>query len=271
MLRTEVDTEELDWPHMLQWAIEGCGVRAVYQPIVDLARGTVVGYEALVRFVGYPVRSPEPWLAIARERDCSADLQASALRAGLANRAGLPPNCFLTVNVGPEVLHTPVVRKVWADEGDLRGVIVELTEHVAIDDHTTLEPDLDRLRAAGARIAVDHAGAGHAGLTQLLALRPAMIKLGRGLITDIDTDDAKRALVEMAGTLAERNDAWLLAEGIEREAELTTLAGLHVPLAQGYHLARPGRPWAGVTETAGRALLDHQHERATGGPPRYRG
>jgi EAL domain-containing protein (putative c-di-GMP-specific phosphodiesterase class I) len=241
---------DLDWPELLRCAVEGVGLRAVYQPIVDLARGTVVGYEALTRFEGYPVDSPAPWFAAAHEHGCSAELQAAALRAALAERGSLPRNCFLTVNVGPEVLAHPIIRKVWADEGDLRGLVVELTEHFAINDYTALEPDLDRLRAAGALIAVDDAGSGYAGLTHLLTLRPAMIKLDRALVRDVDQDEAKRALVEMVGTFAGRIDAWLLAEGIERPGELAALAALEVPLAQGYHLSRPAGPWAAITEEA---------------------
>jgi EAL domain-containing protein (putative c-di-GMP-specific phosphodiesterase class I) len=249
--------DDVDWPAMLRTALDGCGMRAVYQPIIDLTRGVAVGYEALIRFVGYPIRNPEPWFAAAREHGLSAPLQAAALRAALADRDTLPADCFLTVNIGPEVLHTREVRSVWQDHPDLRGIIVELTEHAAIDDHTALEPDLDRLRAAGARIAVDDAGSGPTGLTRLLTLRPAMIKLDRALISDIDRDDTKRALVEMIATFAARIDARLLAEGIERPGELATLAALDVPLGQGYHLGRPARPWTPITESAERTLLDH--------------
>ncbi|NMO53269.1 EAL domain-containing protein [Actinoplanes sp. TBRC 11911] len=239
---------------MLESAIDGAGVSAVYQPIVDLARGVVVGYEALTRFEGYPVSNPELWFGAAGRHGRGADLQATALRKALAERGGLPRNCFLTVNVGPEVLDHPAIRKVWADEGDLRGLVVELTEHFAVDDYTALEPDLNRLRAAGALIAVDDAGSGYAGLTHLLTLRPSMIKLDRALVQDVDQDEAKRALVEMVGTFAGRIDAWLLAEGIERAGELEALAALQVPLAQGYHLSRPAGPWAPITDEAGHLL-----------------
>jgi hypothetical protein len=85
-----------------------------------------------------------------------------------------------------------------------------------------------------------------------------MIKLDRELVRDIDHDEAKRALVEMVGTFAGRIDAWLLAEGIERPGELTALAELQVPLAQGFHLGRPALPWTPVTGDAEQVLLDHR-------------
>ena len=256
---------EADWPELLDSAIGGTGLRAVYQPIVDLARGVVVGYEALTRFEGYPELGPEPWFAAAHRHGVGAELQAAALRAALSERGSLPANCFLTVNVGPEVLRHPAIRGVWADEGDLRGLVVELTEHFAVDDYAALEPDLNRLRSAGALIAVDDAGSGYAGLTHLLALRPAMIKLDRALVRDVDHDEAKRALVEMVGTFAGRIDAWLLAEGIERPGELEALAALQVPLAQGYHLSRPAQPWAAITHEAEYLLATRSRNRDRSG------
>jgi EAL domain-containing protein (putative c-di-GMP-specific phosphodiesterase class I) len=259
----------LDWPEMLRAAVNGDGVRSVYQPIVDLARGTVVGYEALVRFDGYPVTNPEAWFTAARVHGYNAELQAVAMRTALIDRPSLPANCFLTVNVGPEVLRHGAIQRILADEGSLGGLIIELTEHVAVDNYAALRPDLNRLKAAGALIAIDDAGSGYAGLSQILAVRPSLIKLDRQLVQDLDQDEAKRALVEMVGMFAGRIDAWLLAEGVERQGELDALAALDVPLAQGYHLGRPELPWtnaavpvARVTTRGGgqsalRQLLEH--------------
>ena len=239
---------------MLAAATTGVGIESVYQPIVDLARATVVGYEALIRFPGYAVSNPETWFAAAEQHHCGAELQAIALRSALANRSTLPTNCFLTVNIAPDVLHHDLVRQVWREAGDLSGLIVELTEHAAIDSYVEIERDLDQLRGAGALLAVDDAGSGYAGLTHLLALRPALIKLDRALVSDIDRDETKRALVEMVGTFAGRIDAWLLAEGIERSEELAVLASLGVPLAQGYYLGRPAPPWAALALPAAATL-----------------
>lgn len=228
---------------MLSRAISGGGVVSHYQPIVDVARGAVVGYEALARFVDYPVRNPETWFAAAREHGCLPELEAVALATGLGARPDLPGNTFLTVNVGPDVLDTPAVREVFRAQPGLGGVVVELTEHARVDSYAALEPAIDQLRGAGAMLAIDDAGSGYAGLTHLLSLRPDFVKLDRALVAGLDRDEAKRTLVEMVGVLAGRLDAWLLAEGVETRAELDCLARLGVPLVQGYHLARPGAGW----------------------------
>ncbi|MHA7155762.1 EAL domain-containing protein [Arthrobacter sp. TMN-50] len=235
-----------DWEELLAVACRGEGLATAYQPIVDTSRGTVVGYEALARFPGFEEKNPEVWFAAARRHGRSADLESAALRVALRARPGLPTNCFLTLNVSPELLTTESIRSVWRQERDLGGLIVELTEQTPIDSYLELEPDLHQLRSAGALIAVDDAGAGYAGLRHLLQLRPSMIKIDRELIQDVDRDEAKRALIEMLGIFASRVDAWILAEGVERVEELDTLVSLGVPLVQGYLLARPAPPWAGI-------------------------
>ena len=190
-----------------------------------MARGTVVGYEALARFTGYPVRDPETWFAAARRHEVLPALEAVALRTALAARSELPGNTFLTVNLGPDVIDSPEVREVLAAQPGLSGVVVELTEHARVDSYASLEPAIDRLRTAGALIAIDDAGSGYAGLQHLLSLRPEFLKLDRGLVAGLDRDEAKRTLVEMVGLLASRLDAWLLAEGVETREELDCLSG----------------------------------------------
>ncbi|MCX6498958.1 MAG: EAL domain-containing protein [Arthrobacter sp.] len=235
-----------DWERLLASACGGEGLAAAYQPIVDTSRGTVVGYEALARFPGYAEKNPEIWFSAAREHGKAAELEAAALRRALEARDTLPANCFLTLNVSPELLTSESIRSVWREQGKLGGLIVELTEQTPIESYVELEPDLNQLRAAGALIAVDDAGAGYAGLRHLLALRPSMIKIDRALIQDVDRDEAKRALIGMLGAFASRVDAWILAEGVERVEELDALVSLGVPLVQGYCLARPAPPWAGI-------------------------
>jgi PAS domain S-box-containing protein len=219
-------------------------LRIVVQPIVDLARGVICGYEALSRFTGPPDATPDRWFDAAGRLGRSGALEARAIESALARRGELPPNCFLSLNVSPHALEAPEVRDVFAQAGALGGIVVELTEQSVVSDYDELLARLEPLRDAGAMIAVDDAGAGYASLRHVLAIRPDLVKLDRSLADGVDRDPAKAAVVEMLGGLAGRLDAWLLAEGIEREAELETLVALGVPLAQGYLLARPGDEFA---------------------------
>ncbi len=230
--------------------LAGDGLTTHFQPIVDLQRRTVVGHEALLRFPGETVSSPAAWIEAAHLHGCGAELEAAALRSALAARSRLPAGAFLSVNVAPAVLSHPAVREAFRDPAGLTGVVVELTEHSKVDHYGSLAPELDRLRAAGAVIAVDDTGAGYAGMQHLLSIRPEMIKLDRTLIAGIDRDRPQQALVEMFRAFANRFDAWVVAEGVETPAELATLRRLGVPLAQGFLLARPACDWQELSAEA---------------------
>ena len=195
-------------------------VRLAFQPVVDLVRGVAVGYEALARFPPPPRGSPARWFAAALGQGVAAPLQAHTVRAALAARATLPANCFLSVNVEPNVLHSDEVQAAFADGGRLDGVVIELTEHAKVESYSRLYGGIDACRSAGVAIAIDDAGARYAGLTHLLRVRPDFVKVDSTLVAGIDRDDVKRAFVEAVGTLASRLDAWVVAEGIERVEDL---------------------------------------------------
>ena len=219
-------------------------IRIVFQPIADLARGTVAGYETLAR-IDAPVPgvgdrlSPDQWFGAAEENGLGPALEGVVITKALTRLPELPPNAFLTVNVSPHLLGTPELDEAFGSVPDLTRVVVELTEHVAFGDLETITVETRRLRAAGALIAVDDAGSGYAGLQQILELRPQLVKLDRALVAGADRDPARAALAELLGQFAGRLDAWLLAEGIETVGELATFCRMGVPLGQGWLLGRP--------------------------------
>lgn len=237
---------ETSWDDLLELALRGEGVRAEFQPIVDVRRRVVAGYEALARFDLAPGLGPDLWFAAAERRGVAARLELVALRAALAHRGDLPPNTFLTLNVEPASLADPKVLGLLAGQGHLGGLVIEITEHREIEDPERLVATLERLRAAGALVAVDDAGAGHSGLQQILQLRPSILKLDRSLVEGLDVDEAKVALAEMLGTFANRVDAWLLAEGVETAGEAQRVEQLGIPLGQGWFYARPAPPFCSL-------------------------
>ncbi|GAA0283919.1 EAL domain-containing protein [Cryptosporangium japonicum] len=219
-------------------------IRVVFQPIADLARGTVAGYETLAR-IDSPVPgvgdrlAPDQWFGAAEENGLGPALEGVVITRALSRLGELPPNAFLTVNVSPHLLGSPELDEAFGSVTDLSRVVVELTEHVAFGDLESITAQTHRLRAAGALIAVDDAGSGYAGLQQILELRPHLVKLDRALVAGADRDPARAALAELLGQFAGRLDAWLLAEGIETVGELATFCRMGVPLGQGWLLGRP--------------------------------
>jgi EAL domain-containing protein (putative c-di-GMP-specific phosphodiesterase class I) len=227
----------------------------VFQPIVDLASATVAGYEALPRFPG--TAAPDVWFAAAAEAGLRAELEALALRKALAALPDLPRTTFLTVNVSPHLLGSAPVAAAFAEPATLRRVVVELTEHMPTPDLEALRAQTAALRSRGALIAIDDAGSSFAGLQQLAEVRPQLVKLDRALVTGADSDPVRAALAEMVGTVADRIDAWLLAEGVETAAELAVLTRLGVPLAQGWLLGRPTPHFAELTPEVTALVRSH--------------
>ena len=226
--------------------MHGGGLAPVFQPLVSLASGRVVGYEALSRpsdGAGRPL-PPEQLFASAAHHGASRSLNARAL-AAFAGRWQQPgPGVLLFVNISPQALHEGVVDDLVALRPPWARIVVEVTEEDRLgDDDLTLRA-IKVLRGHGARIAIDDFGAGYSGLRRLLLLRPEFLKLDLSLVRDIDYDHAKQLLTESTVRTARAMGIVLVAEGIERPEELATLRKLGVDLGQGYLLGRPQEAFA---------------------------
>ncbi|MDP9401762.1 MAG: EAL domain-containing protein [Actinomycetota bacterium] len=208
----------------------------VFQPIVDLASGDPLGYEALARFAVDPYRPPNVWMTEAAAVELGVELELQAIANALAVADGLPADRYLSLNASPSVVVTG--RLVGVLVRCERPIIVEVTEHEEARG-VDLSPALGELRATGHRIALDDAGAGYAGLTRLLELRPDVVKLDRAIIAGIDTDPVRQAMVTAGVAFVAGVGSSLVAEGVETACEAATLRALGVRVAQGYLFGRP--------------------------------
>jgi EAL domain-containing protein (putative c-di-GMP-specific phosphodiesterase class I) len=107
-----------------------------------------------------------------------------------------------------------------------------------VPDIGSLQRQVKALRKVGFGFAVDDAGAGYASFALIAALRPSVIKIDREIVHGIGHDDAKQALVEAFVSFGRRIGAHLVAEGIERRADMERLSSLSVEFGQGYLLGR---------------------------------
>ncbi len=211
----------------------------VYQPIIAIRDRRIVGVEALSRFAGTPVRSPDAWFAEAASIGRGIDLEVYALRRALRALDSLPSNLLLTVNLSAAtVLSGRVDDDVLADIDPVR-LVIEMTEHEPIADYDELAGALQPLRERGTRLAVDDAGAGYASLRHILLLRPEFIKLDISLTRGIDADPARGALAAALIDFAADVGSAIIAEGVETEQELDTLQRLGAACGQGYFFGRP--------------------------------
>ena len=209
----------------------------VFQRILDLEAGKIVGYEALTRFDDNT--PPDVRFAEAARAGLGADYELAAIRAAVAAGRHLPAGAFLSLNISPSVLISDGHRLSQTLRRVARPLVLELTEHAVIADYPALLGALERFQ--GASIAVDDAGAGFASLRHILELKPAYVKLDISLVRDIDSDPSRQALAAGLQYFAVRSGFQLIAEGVETQAQLDALRVIGVDLAQGYLLGRPGR------------------------------
>jgi EAL domain-containing protein (putative c-di-GMP-specific phosphodiesterase class I) len=209
----------------------------VFQPIVDLDTGELVGAEALARFPD-DLSGPVAWFAAADTVGRRTELELHAAQAALAGLPLLERHAFLTVNLSPQTL--AAWPSLLLEEAAARRLVLELTEHAPVDDYDDLAARLAEVRAAGIRIAVDDVGAGFANFRHILHLAPDLIKMDAALTHGIHADRSRRALASALISFAAELDATIVAEGIETQAELDTLRRLGVRHGQGYFIARPG-------------------------------
>jgi EAL domain-containing protein (putative c-di-GMP-specific phosphodiesterase class I) len=234
----------------LERLIGGDGLGVVVQPIVSVSAGTAHAFEALARFQTRGTSSPLHWFALADEFGVRDRLELACLQAGLGRLHERPAGTALSVNLSGPLLLDSRTAELLHQTGDLHGLILELTENSLLEDTPGLHAEISRLLALGVRFAVDDMGAGYSGLRQITTLRPSYLKLDRSLISGIETDPDRGALVTALLGYARQTGGHLVAEGVETEAELATLQVLGVDLVQGYLLARPGWPWPEVRRRA---------------------
>jgi EAL domain-containing protein (putative c-di-GMP-specific phosphodiesterase class I) len=222
----------------IRTVLESGAIRCRYQPVYSLSTGRLVAVEALARFPDGPGRPPDVWFREAHAVGLGVPLELAALTAAFTGAEQLPPRVALSVNVSPAVLVRPELAALIAAYPG-RTVVVEVTEHAAVDDYQQLAECVATLRQHGARLAVDDAGAGFASMRHIVRLVPDVIKLDMTLTRDIHLDPVRRSLAASLVSFAEQIGSVLVAEGVEQAEELRTWQELGAHAAQGYLLGRP--------------------------------
>ena len=208
----------------------------VFQPIVELESRRAIGFEALARFSGEPYRTPDVWIAAATTVGHGIEVELRAIENALAVADQLPADAYVSVNASARVVMTGQLPDVLASAP--RPIVVEVTEHERAEGPVLLAA-LAQIRAAAHKVAIDDAGSGYAGLSQVLELKPDVMKIDRHLVTGIDIDPVRQAMAGAATMFAAALNGALIAEGVETEAEAAELQRLGVAYAQGYLFGRP--------------------------------
>ncbi len=250
--------------------IAGGQVRSVYQPIVELSDGDVVGYEALARGPrGSHLEPADRLFAAAKSADLGAALEWECQRAALqgALAAGLAPGqaLFMNLESGVPMSGRPAhLGELTEMALDRFGLFVELTERALADRPAELLASVKQIRAKGGRIALDDVGADPRSLALMPFLAPDVIKLDLRLVQENPSRQIAE-IVHAVNAEAERTGAIILAEGIETEAHRQTALSLGARYGQGWLFGRPtelGLPGAEVRSPipdAGRVASAQSH------------
>ncbi|MCW2583598.1 MAG: Diguanylate phosphodiesterase [Klenkia sp.] len=226
----------------------------VYQPVVDLADGRVVGHEALLRgrVDGREVGGGDLFF-LAAAAGWTDRLDRLAREAAIRGAAGWLGAADLYVNSSPEAVFRPQVclegTEAAVHDAGLRPdqVVVEVVEAHAARDRGHLLAVLEHQRSLGWRVALDDVGVGWSSLALVSALRPDVVKLDKALVARLD-DVAAQAVVGALVELAHSLDAVVVAEGVEHEQRADQVRDLGVDLGQGWLFGRPVRPAVAVPE-----------------------
>jgi EAL domain-containing protein (putative c-di-GMP-specific phosphodiesterase class I) len=200
-------------------------ITPVYQPIVDLATGRVIGFEGLSRpAADTGFSDPGTMFTAAESAGRTVELDMACLQAVIAGAREMPADQLLTINISPRTIEAPhfstdallsILNRHAIHPG---RVVVELTEREKVEDITRLQSTLNAMKRAGLRIAADDVGAGNAGLRLLSQFRFDIVKIDLSLVQD---------------------GASVIAEGLETASQLRTIRELGMTAGQGYLLARP--------------------------------
>lgn len=236
--------------------IDGEQIRSVFQPVVSLRDGTVLGYEALSRMTRRSViENSEQLFQLAGRSDRLWDLEllcrTKALQAAFQHE-GLEFGKKLFLNVNPNVMHDEKFHRGFTQEYLQRfgilpeDIIFEITERNAVKDLNGFCGTVAHYKNQHYHIAIDDVGAGFSGLNLISSVHPHFIKLDMNLIRNINKDGMKIALVKSLVEFSKTANISLIAEGVETREELVTLIDLGVQYAQGYFLRRPDPEFSGI-------------------------
>lgn len=224
-----------------------------YQPIMDFNNGTIFGWEALARGPKESCfRSPVMLFEMAEKLERLFTLEEICREKALANFGTIASIQKLFLNIHPKTMADPnftpgkTLRKVEEAGLSPENIVFEITERHSIQNFDLFYRTLAHYRSQGFLVAVDDAGAGYSGLTSIAEIRPDFIKIDMNLVTDVDRDPVKRALIETFVSFANKIGSRIIAEGIENKAQATCLVDMDVHFGQGYYLGRPGNPRPGL-------------------------
>ncbi|MEM7431379.1 MAG: EAL domain-containing protein [Pseudomonadota bacterium] len=257
-------------------AIDNREITAWFQPLINIADGSVRGFEALARWTrnGDDPVLPSEFLPIAAKGQLMPSIgnvvRADALASLSDWRREVGQSYSISVNVDADELGDPSFAGAVLDQLDEQGIspkrlVIEVTETTLIERTETTTHNLKRLRNAGCRVALDDFGAGHSSLAYLRQFKFDILKIDRALVSGLGQCDESMTILRAVIELGLELGLEIVAEGVETALQLRMLKSMGCQTAQGYLIARPMSQEAISEWLVGRAArLGDQLEDMTG-------
>ena len=232
--------------HKLRTADLASEITMVYQPIVTIAGGAVIGFEALARWHNGALGNvpPAEFIKVAERSDMINRLALSLFAAALRDMASWPPTAQLYFNLSVRNINAPgfalqLTAEIVRSGINPRRIEFEVTETAVMADFEQALHCLSALRGVGCRIALDDFGTGYSSLSYVHRLPLDKIKIDAQFIAGIENNAAVRNIVKSIVDLSHNLSLTCVAEGVETEAQARIMAELGCDYAQGFHFARP--------------------------------
>ena len=242
-------------------------IRTVFQPIVSLENGNVLGYEALSRGPeGTELERPDKLFEAAEKYNRVWEIEYLCRKKAVENAALNNIGGLLFINVDPKVMYNEKFRRGFTKDiiskynMDPEKIIFEITEKTCIEDYKAFKSVIDNYTGQGYKIAIDDTGAGYSGLRMIAETSPQFIKLDMELIRDIDTKEINKALVKALKEFCVSCNMDIIAEGIETYEELKALIELGVRYGQGFLIQKPSAALTALRHEVLDFIVEYNHE-----------
>ncbi len=250
----------------LRRALERGEFKVNYQPIVDLKKGGIVGFEALLRW-HHPERgqiSPAEFIPAAEETGLIVPIGEWVLRQSCTYlrrwqcQYDHAKNLTVSVNISvKQFAQIDLLNRIddilKDSQLDGRFLKLEITESTIVGNYEVAKSILEELKNRKIQLSIDDFGTGYSSLSHLHRLPVDILKIDRSFVDPIDEDNDEREIVQAIVTLAHSLNMKVIAEGVETAIHVEQLRNLGCEYGQGYYFSRP------LTAQAATALLGEEH------------
>lgn len=243
-------------------------ISTVYQPIVSLTDGGIIGYEALSRGpAGTPLERPDKLFKEAEDNNLLWELEYLCRMNAIERAKPILQSKYLFINVDPKVIDndkykTGFTRNLASTYNvNPMNIIFEITERTAIEDYKKFRRAIDNYINQGYRIAIDDTGAGYSGLRMLAEIHPQYIKIDMELIRDIDKKPINQTLIKTLHDFAVTSHMSVIAEGIETVDELNVLIDIGISYGQGYLLQKPSKDFSEINPIIREMIINKKKQK----------